>query len=119
MKTYAFTAAALLLMAGWATAAPAAQTAPLSGGAPATLSTIVRPPTLIASANVLDASGQVIGAVQRVDVTPDGVPTKVAVALIGKDERMVVLDADAVQYDPAKNEIRASASRDQILAKSG
>jgi len=116
MKIYAFTAAALLLLAGSAVAAPSAQSIPT---ATATLSTIVRPPTLIASANVLDASGQVIGAVQRVDVTPDGVPTKVAVALIGKDERMVVLDANAVQYDQAKNEIRANASRDQILAKSG
>jgi hypothetical protein len=116
MKTYAFTAVTLLLLAGPAAAAPSAQS---TASAPATLSTIVRPPTLIASANVLDAGGQVIGAVQRVDVTPDGVPTKVAVALIGKDERMVVLDANAVKYDQAKNEIRASASRDQILAKSG
>ncbi len=52
-------------------------------------------------------------------MTPDGMPTNVAVALIGKDEKMVVLDADAVKYAPSKNEIRSSLSRSQILAKSG
>jgi hypothetical protein len=93
-----------------------ASIASLDGTAPATLSSIQRPPIKIASANVLDAGGQTIGAVQRVEVTPDGMPTKVAVALLGKDEKLVVLDANGVKYDPAKNQILAQQSADQIRA---
>ncbi|HEY0266311.1 MAG TPA: hypothetical protein VGC16_06130 [Rhizomicrobium sp.] len=82
------------------------------------LSALTNPPAKIASANVLDSSGRTIGAVQRVDVTPQGQPTKVSVALIGADEKFVVLDADAVTYDSSKNEILAQQSADQIKAAS-
>jgi len=87
------------------------------GAAPEMLSSIQRPPSKIATANVLDASGQTIGAVQRVDLTPDGMPTRVAIALIGKDDKMVVLDADAVKYDPVKNEILAQQSGAEIRSR--
>jgi hypothetical protein len=82
-----------------------------------TLSSLTNPPSKIASANVLDASGQTIGAVQRVEVTPQGQPTKVAVALLGKDEKMVVLDAGAVKYDSSRNEITAQEAGDQIRSR--
>ncbi len=38
-------------------------------------------------------SGKTVGAVQKVEVSPEGKPTKVSVALIGAKERIVVLDA--------------------------
>jgi hypothetical protein len=83
----------------------------------ATLSSLTNPPSKIASANVLDSSGQTIGAVQRVEVTPQGQPTKVAVALIGKDEKMVVLDAGAVTYDASRNQITSEEAGDQIRSR--
>jgi hypothetical protein len=75
------------------------------------LSAMTNPPSKIASANVLDSSGAVVGAVQRVEVTPQGQPTKVAVALIGQGDKLLVLDANAVRYDAGKNEITAPAIR--------
>jgi hypothetical protein len=57
-----------------------------------------------------------VGAVQKVEVSPQGQPTRVSVALIGKGERMVVLDADAVRYDVAKNEIATDATAEQMSA---
>jgi hypothetical protein len=117
--------AALMMLAAPALAVPSASAEPDTrasmanpdGAAPETLSSIQRPPSKIATANVLDASGQTIGAVQRVEVTPDGTPTRVAIALIGRDEKMVVLDADAVKYDPVKNEILAQQSGAEIRSK--
>ena len=87
------------------------------GAAPAILSSVQRPPSKIATANVLDVSGQTIGAVQRVEVTPDGMPTKLAVALIGKEDKVAVLDADRVKYDLVKNEILAQQSGAEIRSK--
>ena len=84
------------------------------GAAPVMLSTIVHPPSKIATANVLDSQGQTIGAVQRVEVASDGTPTKLAVALTGTDEKSVMLDANAVKYDAARNEILAQQSGAQI-----
>jgi len=87
--------------------------------AAAPLSEITNPPAKVGVANVKDNSGTIIGAVQRVEVTPQGQPTKVAVALIGKDEKLVVLDADKVTYDQGSNVITAQASADQIRNKAG
>jgi hypothetical protein len=71
------------------------------------LSDITSPPTKIATANVLDSTGKTVGAVQKVEISPEGKPTKVSVALIGAKERIVVLDASSVSYDAHKNEITA------------
>jgi len=92
---------------------------PVSSAPAAPLSQISNPPAKVGVANVKDSSGTIIGAVQRVEVTPQGQPTKVAVALIGKDEKMVVLDADKVTYDQGSNVITAQASADQIRNKAG
>jgi hypothetical protein len=83
------------------------------------LSSVQHPPGKIASANVLDASGRTIGAVQRVDLTPEGKPTRLAVALIGKEDKLVVLNANEVKYDAAKNEILAQQSAADIRLKAG
>ena len=88
-----------------------------AAAAPALLSSIQRPPSKIATANVLDASGQIIGAVQRVDLTPDGMPAKVAVALTGKEGKLAVLNANEVKYDLVKNEILAQQSAAEIRSK--
>ena len=124
IRTCALASAAIMILAAPAFAdrptpddAASASIANPDGAAPETLSSIQRPPSKIATANQLDAKRQTIGAVQRVDVTPDGMPTQVAIALIGKDEKMVVLDADAVKYDAAKNEIRAQQSAAEIRSK--
>lgn len=73
------------------------------------LSDINNPPPKIATANVLDINGKTVGAVQKVEVSPEGKPTKVSVALIGAKERLVVLDAASVSYDAQKNEITAKS----------
>jgi protein-disulfide isomerase len=112
MKIFVLLAGALL-----ATAAPAAaQSVPAS---PLTLSTMSNPPAKIASADVLDAQGRTIGAVQEVEVTPQGQPTAVAVAVLGKTDQILVLDAGKVQYDPATNRIVARQGRGQGLAGPG
>jgi hypothetical protein len=72
-----------------------------------TLSTITNPPPKIATANVLDSSGKTVGAVQRVEVSAEGRPTRVSVAMLGAKEQIVVLDAASVNYDAHKNEITA------------
>jgi hypothetical protein len=74
------------------------------------LSDISNPPSKIATANVLDATGKTVGAVQKVEISPQGKPTKVSVALIGATERIVVLDASAVSYDAHRNEITAKGA---------
>jgi len=72
-----------------------------------TLSTITNPPPKIATANVLDSSGKTVGAVQRVEVSAEGRPTRVSIAMLGAKEQIVVLDAASVNYDAHKNEITA------------
>lgn len=74
-----------------------------------TLSEILNPPSKIASANVLDATGKTVGAVQRVEVTPDGKPTRVTIAMAGTKDQVVVLDASAMNYDAHKNELTATS----------
>ncbi len=95
--------------ANQADAAPLATPAPQPITASGPLSSITNPPSKIASANVLDANGKTVGAVQKVEVTPDGKPTRVSVAMIGTKEEVVVLDASSVNYDAHKNEITATS----------
>lgn len=85
----------------------APQQAPSNVVASGTLSTITNPPSKIATANVLDSSGKTVGAVRRVEVSAEGKPTRVSVAMTGAKERIVVLDAASVNYDAHKNEITA------------
>ena len=93
-----------------ASTAPMVTPTPSEVASSGTLSSITNPPSKIATANVLDSSGKTVGAVQRVEVSPEGKPTKVSIALIGAKEKIVVLDASSVSYDAHKNEITARAA---------
>jgi hypothetical protein len=88
--------------------AAADSTAPFASAQ--SLSEISNPPSKIATANVLDSTGKTVGAVQKVEVSPEGKPTRLSVALIGAKERIVELDASAVSYDAHKNEITAKGA---------
>jgi hypothetical protein len=81
-----------------------------------TLSTINHPPMQIGTANVVDVNGRIVGAVQRVEVTPDGTPTEVAVALMDNPDKLLVLDAGKVRYDADRNQIIAESSGAQLAA---
>ena len=81
---------------------------------PTALSSINSPPARIGNANVRDTNGQIIGAVQRVDLTAQGTPAKISVALLGPGEKMAVLDAGKVAYDASRNEIITDSSRKQL-----
>jgi hypothetical protein len=89
-------------------AAAADSTAPFASAQ--SLSEISNPPSKIATANVLDSTGKTVGAVQKVEVSSEGKPTRLSVALIGAKERIVELDASAVSYDAHKNEITAKGA---------
>ena len=88
--------------------AAADSTAPFASAQ--SLSELSNPPSKIATANVLDSTGKTVGAVQKVEVSSEGKPTRLSVALIGAKERIVVLDASAVSYDAHKNEITAKGA---------
>jgi type II secretory pathway pseudopilin PulG len=90
--------------------------APQMADASAPLSSIVNPPSKIANANLLDSSGKVVGAVQKVEIATDGTATSLDVALIGRQEHMVTLSAQSVSYDAARNEILAQVTSDQLKA---
>ena len=81
-----------------------------------TLSTISHPPMQIGTANVVDVNGRIVGAVQRVEVTPDGMPTQVAVALLSDQEKLLVINADKLRYDADHNQIIAETSGAQLAA---
>ena len=83
------------------------------------LSSVVHPPMQIGTANVLDANGRIVGAVQRVEVTPEGKPTEVAVSLISNQDRLVVLNADKLRYDADSNQLTAEVSSAQLAALTG
>jgi hypothetical protein len=83
------------------------QTGTTAMAQPMPLSQVNNPSSKIAVANVLNADGKTIGAVQKVELAPNGNPTKVDVALIGKQEKILQLDARNVLYDPAGNTITA------------
>ena len=90
--------------------------APAFASTGATLSTINHPPMQIGTANVVDVNGRVVGAVQRVEVTPDGKPSHVAVALLSNQDKLLVLDASKLRYDADTNQIMAEASSAQLAA---
>ncbi len=94
-------------MVNAASTAPMVTAAPSDTAASGTLSTITNPPSKIATANVLDSSGKTVGAVQKVEVSPEGKPTRVSIAMMGAKEQIVVLDAASLNYDAHKNEITA------------
>jgi hypothetical protein len=97
-------------------AAPTAPVQVAAADAARPLTAIANPPSRIATANVFDRDGALIGAVQKVNLNPGGIATAVNIALMGKDERIVTLDAAAVRYDAAGNRIVTDRSRAEIMA---
>lgn len=85
--------------------------------APQPLSSIAHPPSKISTAEVVAADGTIVGAVQRIDTTPEGMPIRLWVALTGKDDMSAGMDAGSVRYDPDANRIQADDSPEQIRAK--
>lgn len=83
---------------------------------PAPLASLSKLPPKIATATVRDSSGAIVGAVQRVELSDAGMPTRVDVALIGRTDHVVSLDPAGLTYDAVNNEIRAQSSVAQMRA---
>jgi len=110
--------AAIASLTGPMLAAPYAQPASAAVTDSAVpLSSIPNPPSKISTASVMDATGQTVGAVQKVETNADGMPIRLRVALTGKEGKSADLDAGSVRYDPLKNEIRAQQTAEQIRAQ--
>lgn len=86
-------------------AAPTMKVDTQPAGGTETVAALANPPKDIGIANVRDASGRIVGAVQRVDLGKDGKPVQVEVALLSDQDHLVSLNADTLGYDAAKNEI--------------
>jgi len=119
---YLIASSAALLLVGITNAQPVqqpAQPAELVAASPEPLAAISTLPTRIASANVKDASGTIVGAVQRVELAADGTATRVDVALIGRKDHIISLDPSQLTYDAVKNEILARSTVAQMRALPG
>ena len=77
------------------------------------LNSLPNPPTLLATANVADAKGTVVGAVQKVVMDADGKPSKVNVTLLGSNA-VVAVDASQFNYDQGHNVLMAQLDAQQI-----
>jgi hypothetical protein len=86
------------------------------GEAPVALSAVTTPPAKLATANLLDVHGQTVGAVQRVDLGANGAPAQVSVALIGGGDKLLVLDAARVKYDPVRNAVLSAEPVERMRA---
>jgi hypothetical protein len=82
---------------------------------PAPLSQMTEPGERIAGARVTDPDGNMIGAVQKVELR-DGKPVRIAIALL-VSENTVTLDASTLRYDAGSNLIAASQGAAQLLAQ--
>jgi hypothetical protein len=81
--------------------------------APMALNSLSDPPPQIATARVVDATGTVVGSVQKVDIA-GGKPSDVQIALLGS-EQVVALDAGKVSYDLSNNVLVADLDKNQIV----
>ena len=97
---------ATLFAMGPATAAPVTGKEMRHPGSLVPVMALPHPPDDIATANVRDADGRIVGAVQRVVMKKDGMPIRIAVALLGDPDHLVSLDAPRLRYDLNRNEIR-------------
>ena len=83
--------------------------------APLALNSLSAPPQGIRSARVLDQHGNYIGNVQQVATDQDGKP--LAISIMPKAGRLVVVSASAVSYDEPRNVLVASIPGRQLAAK--
>ena len=83
--------------------------------APIALNSLSVLPQGIRSARVLDQHGNYIGNVQQVATDQDGKP--LAISIMPKAGRLVVVSASAVSYDEPRNVLVASIPGHQLVAK--
>jgi hypothetical protein len=114
---FCFSAMTILLLADASLAQEkAAEPDILTTTAPAPLASLSSLPPRIASANVRDSSGAIVGAVQRVEISGTGAPTRVDIALIGGKDHIISLDPAQLTYDFTNNEILTQSSAAQMRA---
>jgi hypothetical protein len=80
------------------------------------LGSLPNPPATLATANVVDAKGVAVGAVQKVVMDIGGKPLTVDVALMGSNA-VVAVDASKFNYDQAHNVLMAELDAQQIAAQ--
>jgi hypothetical protein len=80
------------------------------------LNSLPNPPATLATANVTDAKGTVVGAVQKVIMDVSGRPQTVDVALLGSNA-VVEIDASQFNYDQGHNVLTAQLDARQIAAQ--
>ena len=81
--------------------------------APMALNSLSKPPAALATAQVMNQSGQVIGTFQKVVIDHNGKPA--AISYLTPDGKLVVVAAPAVSYDGQRN-ILVTADSPQLLA---
>jgi hypothetical protein len=101
-----------LCLAGLAAAAP--PELPSSSGIIA-LNSLPNPSSTLATANVADAKGIMVGAVQKIVLDTAGKPKTVEIALLGSNA-VVAIDASRFNYDQAHNVLTAQLDARQIAA---
>jgi hypothetical protein len=95
----------------------------LTGAAPAlpsssgiiALNSLPNPSTTLATANVADAKGTMVGAVQKIILDSGGKPQTVEVALLGSNA-VVAIAASQFNYDQSHNVLTAQLDARQIAA---
>ena len=111
IRILALSGATLWLLAGGALA-DNAQDLPSSSGIIA-LNSLPDPPASLATAQVVDAKGTAVGAVQKVVMDPGGKPVTVDVALLGTGT-VVAIDASKFNYDQGRNLLTAALDAREI-----
>ena len=90
-----------------------ASVSPAPDFAPIALNSLPNPPDKIATARVVDETGTVVGAVQKVNLDAGGKPSSVEIALLGSD-RVIALDSVHLSYDQSNNVVTAAMDKSQI-----
>ena len=106
----------ILCGAAWLTVmgpALADDPAPGSSSGIIALNSLPDPPATLATANVADAKGTVVGAVRKVVMDPSGKPVTVDVSLLGSGA-VVAVDASKFNYDQGHNVLTAALDAQQI-----
>ncbi|HWY60382.1 MAG TPA: hypothetical protein VNW15_00635 [Rhizomicrobium sp.] len=111
IRNFALSSVALLMLGGMADSAPASNS---SSGIIA-LNSLPDPPTILATAQVLDVKGTAVGAVQKIVMDGSSRPVTVDVALLGSGA-VVQVDASKFNYDQAHNVLTATLDAQQIAA---
>jgi hypothetical protein len=112
IRKIALCGATMLMLAGGSALADNTPALKSSSGIIA-LNSLPNPPTALATAQVVDAKGITVGAVQKVVMDSNGKPVTVDIALLGSDA-VVVMDAAKFNYDQGHNVLTATLDAQQI-----